>query len=106
MNEKIPENFRKILITGGAGFIGGAVIRNLLKNSKAEIFNLDKLSYASDLKSIENTMKEINFNSQIKYKFLHVDLIKQNDVYEALKIADPDLVINLAAESQIGRAHV
>ena len=43
-------NFKKIIITGGAGFIGGALIRNLIKSSDSEIFNIDKLGYASNLK--------------------------------------------------------
>ena len=44
---------KKILVTGGAGFIGGAMIRRLLRKTNAVIFNLDKCGYASDLPSID-----------------------------------------------------
>ena len=53
------ENNIKVLITGGAGFIGGALIRKLLKESNYNIFNLDNLSYSGDLKSIDSLIKSL-----------------------------------------------
>ena len=59
LSNNFPEKTR-ILITGGGGFIGGAVIRKLLKESNCIIYNLDKMGYASDLTSINKTLLNKN----------------------------------------------
>jgi dTDP-glucose 4,6-dehydratase len=84
-----------VLITGGAGFIGSAVVRRLLAESDALIFNLDKLGYASDLTSI---------GSDPRHQLLRVDLTDAAATAEAVQQADPDLVMHLAAESHVDRS--
>ena len=86
----LPERTKRVLITGDAGFIGGALVRRLLADSKALVFYLDKFCYASDITSIgENPRHEL----------LKVDLIDPAETLEAFRVANPDLVMYLAAES-------
>ena len=59
MKNILPDYIERVLITGGAGFIGLNTIRKLLKESKAKIFNIDKLGYASDLTGIKEVLLEL-----------------------------------------------
>ena len=95
---------RRVLVTGGAGFIGGAVVRRLLRESDAIVFNLDKMGYASDLTSIEEVLTRLGDGAEQRHVLQKVDLIDAKAVREAVQMADPDLVMHLAAESHVDRS--
>lgn len=88
----------KILITGGAGFIGSAVIRHLIKNSKDSVVNVDKLTYAGNLESL------IEVESSDRYFFEHVDICDSNELDRVFAEHKPNAVMHLAAESHVDRS--
>jgi dTDP-glucose 4,6-dehydratase len=89
---------KKILITGGAGFIGSAVIRHIIKNTNHYVVNIDKLTYAGNLESL----KSIENNS--RYVFEHVDICNANEMNRVFNEHQPDIVMHLAAESHVDRS--
>ena len=92
------KNIETILITGGSGFIGSNLVRKILKETDIKVYNLDKLSYASN-DSISKEYKESN-----QYEFLKVDLYNEEDTKDAIKVSNPDLVFHLAAESHVDKS--
>ena len=88
----------KILVTGGAGFIGSAVIRHIIKNTNNEVLNIDKLTYAGNLESL----KEIDQNE--RYHFAQIDICHADALTAAFDDFQPELIMHLAAESHVDRS--
>ena len=88
----------KILVTGGAGFIGSAVIRHIIDNTSDEVINVDKLTYAGNLESLDSIA------SSSKYHFEKVDICNQAAIEELFIKHKPDAVMHLAAESHVDRS--
>ena len=88
----------KLLITGGAGFIGSAVIRHILSNTSDEVINLDKLTYAGNLESLSEV------SGSQRYSFEQVDICNRAEVDRVLAQHQPDAIMHLAAESHVDRS--
>ena len=88
----------KILVTGGAGFIGSAVIRYIIENTQDSIINVDKLTYAANLLSLQS----IEHNS--RYVFEQVDICDAKAFARIFEQYQPDGVMHLAAESHVDRS--
>ena len=89
---------QKILITGGAGFIGSAVIRHLIANTEAWVLNVDKLTYAGNLESLAPVAKDP------RYRFERVDICDAPALQRLFEDFRPDAVMHLAAESHVDRS--
>jgi dTDP-glucose 4,6-dehydratase len=88
----------KIIVTGGAGFIGSAVIRQYLNDTEHEVINLDALTYAGNLESLADV------DQSPKYTFEHVNICDIKEVERVFKQHQPDAVMHLAAESHVDRS--
>ena len=88
----------KLLVTGGAGFIGSAVIRHIIQSTQDEVVNIDKLTYAGNLESLA----DVSDNS--RYAFEQVDICNRTEVDRVLREHQPDAIMHLAAESHVDRS--
>ncbi|WP_457668441.1 dTDP-glucose 4,6-dehydratase [Thiolapillus sp.] len=91
-------NKRTLLITGGAGFIGSALIRHLIENTDYRVVNLDKLTYAGNLESLEPV------SGSERYAFERVDICDGAEVRRVFSEHQPSAIMHLAAESHVDRS--
>jgi dTDP-glucose 4,6-dehydratase len=87
-----------VFVTGGAGFIGSAVIRCLIENTDHVVINIDKLTYAGNSASLEP------IDSSSRYFFEHVDIVQKKHLSDLFSKYQPDYVMHLAAESHVDRS--
>jgi dTDP-glucose 4,6-dehydratase len=88
----------RIIVTGGAGFIGSAVCRHLITKTDAHVVNLDKLTYAGNLESLRSV------SGSSRYRFTKVDICDEARVRNVFDEVSPDAVLHLAAESHVDRS--
>ena len=88
----------KILVTGGAGFIGSALVRFLIRETDCEVLNLDKLTYAGHLESL------LSIADNPRYQFIQADICDVDTVSRTVKDFSPDIIMHLAAESHVDRS--
>ena len=91
-------NYKKILITGGAGFIGSAAIRHIINNTSHSIVNVDKLTYAGNLESLTS------IENDSRYAFEQIDICDAAGIKHVLNKHQPDIIMHLAAESHVDRS--
>lgn len=90
--------FERILVTGGAGFIGSSVVRQILSTTEAKVLNFDVLTYAANLMSLPGV------DADPRYRFMRANICDADAVQEALQSFRPDCILHLAAESHVDRS--
>jgi dTDP-glucose 4,6-dehydratase len=88
----------RIIVTGGAGFIGSCFVRLALRNPSLEIVNIDKLTYAGNLENLESVA------ANARYRFVHADICDLDGLRRIFAEAKPDAVVHFAAESHVDRS--
>lgn len=88
----------RVLVTGGAGFIGSAVVRHLLEATDHEVANIDKLTYAGNLDSL------VSVSDSYRYHFFQGDICDEDFVAFTMQAFRPDVIMHLAAESHVDRS--
>ena len=88
----------KIFVTGGAGFIGSAVIRYILESTNYIVLNIDKLTYAGNVENLATVA------SNSRYSFFQADICDSNMMHKLINDFEPDIILHLAAESHVDRS--